>query len=322
MSTRTLFATGEPDLVEGSAVRSLAHLAEQAAWCTPDSCGAAATVSTGLDGAESPTAVTHPDLSALVSVQWETGEGPIPTALDSGRATEVIDLLHEDRWPAYRAKALEAGVRSSATLPYHRDGIALAITVYGFRPGLSVDKGCTATDLLGELAATGLARERRYREALVEVDQLDTALRTRPIVDQASGILMYVLGCDADAAFATLRRLSQRTNRKLSDLAAALVRTRGHGLEKELRSLGEEDGDPAPGHRTADRGTARTARGTAARAATEPGRAVPASRAEPVSGAERPGGTPARAERTVPGSARCAAEALSKCGKRRGSADR
>ncbi|MFH8407472.1 ANTAR domain-containing response regulator [Streptomyces sp. NPDC018019] len=243
MPIRTLFATGASDLDEGTHARSLAHLAEQAAWCTPGSCGAAATVSTDEDTAEAPVAVTHPDLSALVNVQWESGEGPIPTALDSGRATGADDLLHEDRWPEYRAEALQAGVRSSATLPYRRDGITLTITVYGFRPGLKVEKGCTATDVLGELAATGLARERRYREALAEVDQLDTALRTRPVVDQACGILMYVLGCDPDTAFDTLRRLSQRTNRKLSDLAGALVRTRGHGMEAELRCLGDQRRD-------------------------------------------------------------------------------
>ncbi|MFH8344425.1 ANTAR domain-containing response regulator [Streptomyces sp. NPDC018045] len=248
--TRTRFETGAPDLAEGSSARSLAGLAEQVAWCTPDSCGAAVTISGG-EGAETPVAVTHPDLSALVSVQWESGEGPIPAALDTGRAAGADDLLHESRWPEYRAKALEAGVRSSATLPYRRDGITLTLTVYGFRPGLRIEKGCTATDVLGELAATGLARERRYREALVEVDQLDTALRTRPVVDQACGILMYVLGCDADTAFDTLRRLSQRTNRKLSDLAGALVRTRGHGLEAELRALGGKARRP---HRAPARG--------------------------------------------------------------------
>jgi AmiR/NasT family two-component response regulator len=46
---------------------------------------------------------------------------------------------------------------------------------------------------------------------------------------------MYVLGCDAEEAFALLRRISQHTNRKLSDLARALVRTRGHGIEQELQ---------------------------------------------------------------------------------------
>lgn len=243
MATHTLCPVDEPgfDVEQGSSARSLAHLAEEAARCTPGSCGAAATATTGepagVPTAVPPVAVTHPDLSTLVNVEWEAGEGPIGAALASGRTTIAEDLLHEDRWPAYRAKALEIGVRSSATLPYLRDGLAVTVTVYGFRPGLTVGRDCTATAVLGDLAATGLARDRRYRHALAEVGRLDAALRSRPVVDQARGILMYVLSCDADTAFDVLRRLSQHTNRRLSELADAVVRTRGHGLERELRAL-------------------------------------------------------------------------------------
>jgi AmiR/NasT family two-component response regulator len=48
---------------------------------------------------------------------------------------------------------------------------------------------------------------------------------------------MHVLGCDADAAFGVLRRVSQATQRKLSDVASAVVDKRGRGLERELASL-------------------------------------------------------------------------------------
>lgn len=237
MRNNHLSPAADGGLVDNSSGRGLVQLAEQAVRCTPDSCGAAATVTIAQGTPDSPVAVTHPDLSSLVSVQWESGEGPIHTALDSGEATGADDLLREQRWPAYRAKALEAGVRSSATFPYHRDGLAVTVTIYGFRPGLMAEEAEGPASLLGAVASTGLARERRYREALVEVDQLDSALRSRPVVDQACGILMYVLDCDVDTAFDSLRQLSQRTNRKLSDLAGALVRTRGHGVEEELRRL-------------------------------------------------------------------------------------
>ncbi|MEC4016970.1 ANTAR domain-containing response regulator [Streptomyces sp. H27-D2] len=225
---------------EGSAVRSLAQLAEQAVRYNPQCCGASATARSE-GGAEPPMAVTHPDLSPLVVVQWECGEGPIPAALDTGLPVGAEDLLMDHRWPEYRAEALEAGIRSSATLPYHHDGLTVTVTLYGFRPGVIGEKTRSVTALLGDLATTGLARERRYRAALAEVDQLDTALRTRPVVDQACGILMYVLECDADAAFDILRRMSQRTNRKLSDLAQALVRTRGRGIEAELTRLAPKE---------------------------------------------------------------------------------
>ncbi|MGW7514050.1 ANTAR domain-containing response regulator [Streptomyces sp. NPDC054796] len=227
---------------ETSQGRSLAHLAEEAARCTPDCCAAAVTASytPGADAGAAPDvplAVTHPDLSGLVGLQLESGEGPIPEALSGGEPVSADDLLHETRWPAYRAKALDAGLRSSATLPYRREGLALTITVFSFRPYRLADAVTGSAALLADLATTVLVRDRRYREALAEVEQLDSALRSRPVVDQACGIVMVVVGCAADEAFALLRRMSQRTNRKLYDLAEALVSTRGRGAEEELRRM-------------------------------------------------------------------------------------
>lgn len=228
-------AQPEPVLDIVSAARSLTRLAEQVVRCTPGCCGAAATAHTGDERAEATVAVTHPDLSALLALQWEDGDGPVPQALLTGCPTGSDDLLREDRWPRYRARALEMGLRSDTTLPYRRDGLTLTVTVYGFRPRSPAEAARSPAALLGDLAATGLARDRRYREALAEVEQLEGALRSRPVVDQACGIVMYVLGCDAEEAFTLLRRISQHTNRKLSDLARALVRTRGRGIERELQ---------------------------------------------------------------------------------------
>ncbi|MES4902725.1 MULTISPECIES: GAF and ANTAR domain-containing protein [unclassified Streptomyces] len=230
--------------------RGLAELAEQAASCTPASCGATATAildpaSGGSAVEEQPTAATHPDLSALVSVQLASGEGPIPAARATGRPEGADDLLYDPRWPGYRARALDAGVRSSATLPFVSEGLTVTISVYGLRPGPLEEAAQGATRLLGDLATESLARDRRYRAALTEIDQLDTALRSRPVVDQACGIVMYVLGCDADVAFDLLRRTSQRTNRKLAELAETVVRTRGRGIERELLKMGRK-ATPAP----------------------------------------------------------------------------
>ncbi|MGP3923494.1 ANTAR domain-containing protein [Streptomyces sp. 8N616] len=254
--------TGPPD-------GGLAELVEQAASCNPACCGATATVIApeGTDRGEPPTtAVTHPDLAPLVSVQWESGEGPIPSALATGLPSAADDLLHDNRWPSYRARALDTGVRSSMTLPFRRQFLTVTLTVYGFRPGFLQNAAYGATALLGDLATTGLLRERQYREVLAEVDQLDTALRTRPVVDQACGIVMYVLECDVERAMTLLRRLSQRTNRKLSDLAEALVRTRGRGAEAQLLRMAEQleseagaAAEPWNGHgRAARRAPART----------------------------------------------------------------
>jgi Response regulator with putative antiterminator output domain len=214
--------------------RRLSELAEQATRCVTDCCGASSLVSEG--GRDRPAAVTHPDLAGLVSVQLRSGDGPIPAALERGEPVDSADLLTEERWPGYRAMALDAGVRSSVTIPFRRSGLTVTLSLYSFRPGALEDAPHGAARTLGDHAATCLVRDRSYRAALTELDQLGAALRSRPVVDQACGMLMHVLGCDADRAFAVLRRISQGTNRKLSDVAASVVDKRGHGLGEELVS--------------------------------------------------------------------------------------
>ncbi|MDG5802259.1 GAF and ANTAR domain-containing protein [Streptomyces ossamyceticus] len=215
--------------------RRLSQLVEHAARCTSDCCGASSMVCD--DGAERPAAVTHPDLAGLVAVQLRSGEGPIPTALERGEPVDAADLLSDERWPDYRAVALDAGVRSSVTLPFRRAGLTVTLSLYSFRAGALGDVPHGPAHALGDLAATCIVRDRSYRAALTELDQLGAALRTRPVVDQACGIVMHVLGCDAEAAFTVLRRISQGTNRKLAEVASAVVEKRGRGLERELVSL-------------------------------------------------------------------------------------
>ncbi|MFD4527974.1 ANTAR domain-containing response regulator [Streptomyces sp. NPDC058470] len=215
--------------------RRLSELVEQAARCTTDCCGASSMVAEG--GAERPAAVTHPDLAGLVSVQLRSGDGPIPAALERGGIVDSADLLRDERWPEYRAMALDAGVRSSVTLPFRRSGLTVTLSLYSFRPGALEDAPHGPARALGDLAASCLVRDRSYRAALTELDQLGAALRSRPVVDQACGMVMHVLGCDADTAFGVLRRISQGTNCKLSEVAAAVVEKRGRGLKRELVSM-------------------------------------------------------------------------------------
>ncbi|WP_338702150.1 GAF and ANTAR domain-containing protein [Streptomyces sp. Q6] len=219
----------------GLPARRLSELAEEAVRCTTDCCGAVAMASDRTG--ERPSAVTHPDLAALVSVQLRSGEGPIPVAEQGGRPVDASDLLHDRRWPDYRALALDSGVRSSVTIPFRSADLTVTLSLYSFRAGTLEDAPRGPVRALGDLAATCLVRDRSYQAALTELDQLGAALRTRPVVDQACGIVMHVLACDADDAFTVLRRISQTTNRKLADVAAAVVERRGRGLERELTAL-------------------------------------------------------------------------------------
>lgn len=137
----------EPDdrgTVRETFCRGFSELAEQAVVSTSGSCAAAVTLTDPEGGplTETPegraSAVTHPEVSELVAVQWESEEGPVPEALESGEPVFVSDVRHETRWPRYRAMALQRGLRACATLPFRHEGAVLTVSVYAFRPdGLS-----------------------------------------------------------------------------------------------------------------------------------------------------------------------------------------
>lgn len=147
----------------------------------------------------------------------------------------------------------------------------MTLSLYSFRPGALEDAPHGPARALGDLAVTCLVRDRSYRAALTELDQLGAALRTRPVVDQACGIVMHVLGCDADAAFGVLRRVSQATQRKLSDVASAVVDKRGRGLERELVSCRTDPLGRAAAATRVTRSAVRVARMVSGRARPRPG---------------------------------------------------
>ncbi|GHC67879.1 ANTAR domain-containing response regulator [Streptomyces cinnamoneus] len=217
----------------------IARLTELVPRLVPGVCGATTTVWDG--SAEPPTTATHPDLADLVTVQLRAADGPIPTALGTHEPVHADDLLTDERWPRYRASALGTGIRASATLPFRREGVSVTVTLYRLRPGGLAHAAQGPSALLGQLLTDTVARDNRYRRALATVDQLDAALHSRAVIDQACGIVMHVLGCEADAAFGVLRRISQRTNRKLADLARTVVDSRG----RDLAGPGTDAGAPA-----------------------------------------------------------------------------
>lgn len=183
------------------------------------------------------TASTHPDLDALASLEWETGEGPDVDALASRVSVSSGDLVTDARWPRFRYHALSLGLRTFRALPVRRNGMATVIGLCGYRAGAlpaSVEPPLRA---LAEEFLDALVRDEGLASVTVEVEQLKDALATRALVDRAAGMIMRGLDCDADQAFGVLRSISQGTNRKLSDIAQDIVDTDSPALERRLRAI-------------------------------------------------------------------------------------
>lgn len=164
-------------------------------------------------------------LEALDALQHEQG-GPGPEAREAGVPVAVADLASvRDRWPRFAATALDVGVRALVAVPVPERGAAQVVTcVYSVQvhPWSSEELGV----LRGLAAAAAvhvdcLARTLAHTE---RVAQLQQALDSRILLEQAKGVLAAREGIGVDEAFERMRQLARRTSVPLGSVADAVVR--------------------------------------------------------------------------------------------------
>ncbi|MGI8676526.1 MAG: GAF and ANTAR domain-containing protein [Nocardioidaceae bacterium] len=163
--------------------------------------------------------------SRVDETQYEVGDGPCMETLRTGVVVEVKDQSADERWGSYAPRAVEHGVRSSLSLPLLVQGEpAGALNIYsGQRAGAFDGPQRKRAELFAAQASMALTLMIRQVAQAEVRRQLEQALTSRSVIDQALGILMGRERCSSEEAFALLRRHSQDTNRKLRDVAAELV---------------------------------------------------------------------------------------------------
>jgi len=185
-----------------------------------------------LDGGGKPSTITATDEEAyeLDRRQNALRDGP---CLDAAHRQQVNRWNHREaqqRWPEFTRIATEMGLRSYLSAGLGWAGRPLGALNLSSRDsdGFSqLDEGILA--LFTSPAAAGIVVAGRYAEARDLAAQLEQALRSRAVIDQAIGIFMAESRCDADQAFSMLRRASNNRNMKLRDLAAEIVMRVGGG---------------------------------------------------------------------------------------------
>jgi GAF domain-containing protein len=156
--------------------------------------------------------------------QYEVGRGPCLDASAAGTPFLVPDMARETRWPGYVPRALAAGVRSSLSIGMSvHESVSGALNVYSTRPGAFGDDTIGPAQTFAEYAAVAVANAHLYDTQATLAQQMQAAMDSRAVIEQAKGIIMGERRCTADEAFRILSKLSQDTNRKLRDVAAALV---------------------------------------------------------------------------------------------------
>jgi hypothetical protein len=136
----------------------------------------------------------------------------------------VADLPAAGRWPRFTAAATEVGFAAVHALPMRlRDEIIGALNLFDSNPGAPDGETLRIGQALADVATIGLLQQRAISRRDAVTEQLQTALNSRVLIEQAKGILAERLHLDLADAFAVLRTAARNHNRRLSDLAQAVV---------------------------------------------------------------------------------------------------
>jgi GAF domain-containing protein len=164
--------------------------------------------------------------------------GPCLDAYRQQRLLRIECTSEEPRWPGFARAAAAAGIKSTMSVPLVVGGDGLgAINIYCRKAhGFTKTDEVLATSFASH-ASVALANARMYWRAQRLAGQLEEALATRGVIEQAKGILMAKRGCSAEEAFQLLVGMSQRAHIKLHDVASKLVET----ARSQAAAAGEQD---------------------------------------------------------------------------------
>ncbi len=178
------------------------------------------------EGAASTAARTSREVVMVDELQYRSWAGPCIEAAESEQIVVADRKAASERWPGLASEARRFGVQSflSIPLPALEPGVrAGAVNVYGSRADGFARSEVALMNLFTTAAGYAIGSTERYRGARQLALQLERALDSRAVIDQAKGVLMAVHGVDADGAFAMLVETSQRTNTKVRVVAEELL---------------------------------------------------------------------------------------------------
>ena len=170
-----------------------------------------------------------------------TREGPCITAVQTGETVIAGNLSGDGRWPRFGPRAGRAGVHSALSLPLILpDAVIGAINVYAHEKDVFDSHAAELGALFATPAAVAVHNAQVLAQAQLYAGQLQQALASRPVIDQAIGILRARSGGTSEEAFARLRTISQNENVKVVVIAQRIVD------EAVRRARARQSDGPAP----------------------------------------------------------------------------
>lgn len=173
-------------------------------------------------------ASTNEETDWMELLQLEADEGPCVDCVRTGESVSVADVAEAPmRWPRFAAALVDRGLyRSVHALPLRLRGQAIgALNLFDTRPGPLPVADLALGQALADVATIGILSERAIRRGEVLTEQLQGALNSRVIVEQAKGVLAQRGNLPMHEAFGRLRSYARSHNLRLSDVARQVIET-------------------------------------------------------------------------------------------------
>jgi transcriptional regulator with GAF, ATPase, and Fis domain len=157
--------------------------------------------------------------------QIQNDQGPCLDCFRAGQPIDAEDLAAAaQRWPRFAPAAQQAGFAAVQALPMRlREQVIGALNLFRASPGALSPADIRVGQALADVATISLLHERSMRHSDTLNEQLQTALNSRVIIEQAKGKLAERRGLDMDQAFGLLRDFARNRNLRLSELARAFI---------------------------------------------------------------------------------------------------
>lgn len=151
----------------------------------------------------------------------QNDQGPCRDCFATGEPVLIQDLKRAlTRWPVFTPRALDSGFRSVCAIPMRHAG---TVALFGTSRDQVGRDDVRVVQALAHVATIGILQEQALRRGELLTEQLQSALNSRIVVEQAKGALAQLHGVDVDAAFAMLRNYSRSHGLRLSEVAATVV---------------------------------------------------------------------------------------------------
>jgi GAF domain-containing protein len=221
-STEAFAELGRIDFSDTDFATVLAKLADLAQRTIPGADDVSITL-VGAGGGHTAAFTGQPAMT-VDEWQYQQGHGPCLAAAAANITVTVPDTVGDSRWPDWANRAIDAGVHSclSIGLPLH-ESVSGALNVYAGKPHAFDDDAVILAETFGGYAAMAMANAHVYDSTATLAGHAHAAMDNRAVIEQAKGIIMAERRCTADEAFAILAKICQYADRKLDDVAAALV---------------------------------------------------------------------------------------------------